>query len=229
MRIMKSAPAIAILFLLSLAGCAVTRTQGPAPSPGPASTGNPAGGAAQIDPAQIQRLKDVMIPLIQHMNHPIPLDQVQVGIIDDPSINAANAGGGKFYVTTGLLQKADNEEMEGVLAHEVAHQDLGHVAKAKALSTGLNIGTIILGQIIPGAGVIAPAVADLGVMRPYTRSEEYQADAHGVEILNREGLNGKKIMADTLTWLLQTSGPSGGFLSTHPGTEDRIKRIEAMG
>jgi predicted Zn-dependent protease len=54
----------------------------------------------------------------------------RVAVIDDPSINAANAGGGEFYVTTGLLQKANDEHLRGVLAHEIAHDDLGHVARA---------------------------------------------------------------------------------------------------
>jgi len=62
-------------------------------------------------------------------------------------------------------------------------------------------------------------------MRPFSRKEEYEADAHGVEILQRAGYDGKQVMGNTLTWLEQTSGPSGGFFATHPGTEDRIQRI----
>ncbi len=73
-----------------------------------------------------------MAPLIRAMDHPRPLDQVKVRIMDDPHINAASAGGGEFYVTTGLLQKADDSQLAGVLAHELAHDDLGHVAKAQA-------------------------------------------------------------------------------------------------
>jgi len=110
----------------------------------------------------------------------------------------------------------------------VAHADLGHVAKAQALGTGLNIGMIILDQIIPGTGLITPLVADLGVMRPFSRKEEYEADAHGVDILQRAGYKGKQVMGNTLTWLLQTSGSSGGFFATHPGTEDRIQRIHNL-
>jgi Zn-dependent protease with chaperone function len=43
-----------------------------------------------------------------------------------------------------------------VLAHELAHDDLGHVAKAQALGAGLGIGMIILDQILPGGGRITP-------------------------------------------------------------------------
>jgi putative metalloprotease len=200
--------------------CASGTSQVPSESTGPATR--------QLDPRQTERIQKVMIPLLQNMDHPIPLSQVHLTVLEDKQINAANAGGGKFYVTAGLLEKANDDQLRGVLAHEVAHADLGHVAKAQALGTGMNIGMIILDQFIPGSGYITPLIADLGVMRPFSRSEEYEADAHGVDILKRAGYPGKQIMSGTLTWLLQTSGPSGGFLEHHPGTEDRIQRIQNL-
>ena len=214
--------ALSILTLLS--ACSII------PLPGQGQT--QAGGSpptVQIDPAQAERIKRVMIPLIANMNRPLKPSEVSIGVIDSPDINAANAGGGQFYVTTGLLNRSDESQLRGVLAHEVAHEDLGHVAKTKALGTGLQIGTIILDQIFPGTGNITPIVADLGVLRPFSRKEEYDADAHGAEILKRSGYDGQKIMADTLTWLMQSTGGSeGGFLATHPGTEDRITRVRNM-
>ena len=212
-----------------LAGCALGTSQGPSPrSPAPTASRRPTPSTRQLDARQAERLKQVMLPLIQHMNKPLPLNQVRVGILDDPKINAANAGGGEFYVTTGVLERTNDDQLRGVMAHEVAHADLGHVAKAQALGTGLNIGMIILDQFIPGSGKITPLIADLGVMRPFSRTEEYEADAHGVDILRRAGYNGKQMMSSTLTWLLQTSGSSGGFFATHPGTEDRIQRVNSL-
>jgi Zn-dependent protease with chaperone function len=219
--------AVAMSLMLLLAGCAAGTSQRTGPGE-PAAARQPAPGARQIDARQAERLRREMPPLIQNMNHPLPLNKVRVTLLEDPQINAANAGGGDFYVTTGLLEKANDEQLRGVLAHEVAHADLGHVAKAQALGTGMNIGIIILDQIIPGSGYITPLVADLGVMKPFSRKEEYEADAHGVEILNRAGYNGKQVMGNTLTWLLQSSGSSGGFFATHPGTDDRIQRIHAL-
>ena len=212
-----------------LAGCALGTSQRPSPrSPEPTASKRPTPSTRELDARQVERLKQVMLPLIQHMNKPLPLKQVRVGILEDPNINAANAGGGEFYVTTGLLERTNDDQLRGVLAHEVAHADLGHVAKAQALGTGLNIGMILLDQFIPGSGKITPVIADLGVMRPFSRKEEYEADAHGVEILRRAGYNGKQMMSSTLTWLLQTSGSSGGFFATHPGTEDRIQRVNSL-
>ena len=188
----------------------------------------PSASQASVDPAQVERLKRAMIPLIQVMNKPKSPSQVKVGIIDDPSINAANAGNGEFYVTTGLLQKASDDQLLAVMAHEVAHDDLGHVAKAQALGTGIGIGAVILDQIIPGAGRVAPIAGAL-IQRKYSRSEEYEADAHGVDLLKRVGRN-KDVMINTLTWLMSAEGGGGGggFLSTHPDTGDRIDVLRKL-
>jgi len=217
--------AAGICITLLLSGCSFT---GASRAPESATTVKEERSARHIDEAQAERISRIMVPLIQSMNHPLPLKDVKLAVLNDRTINAANAGKGQFYVTRGLLEKANDEELRGVLAHEVAHEDLGHVAKTKALGTGLSIGTLILDQILPGSGIIAPTVTKLAVMQPFSRQEEYQADMHAVDILNRAGYNGKRVMADTLTWLLRTSGSSGGFLSDHPGTDERIKRIEQL-
>jgi Zn-dependent protease with chaperone function len=208
-----------------IGGCAV-ESSNPTPAP---RAGAPAQRPAQtkIDAAQGERIKRIMVPLIAAMDKPRDLKQIKVGVMDDPSINAANAGNGEFLVTTGLLQKANDPQLTAILAHEVAHEDLGHVAKAQALGTGLSIGMVILDQIIPGSGALTPIAGAL-VSRAYSRQEEYAADRHGAEILERTGQS-KQLMIDTLTWLMQQSGPdSGGFFATHPGTEDRIDALKKV-
>jgi len=119
--------------------------------------------------------------------------------------------------------------LTAILAHEVAHDDLGHVAKQQALGAGLSIATILLDQLIPGSGAVTPIAGTL-VARAYSRSEEHEADQHGVEILRRANVpKPKEAMINTLTWLMQASGPSeGGFFSTHPGTTERIEAIQKM-
>ena len=111
-----------------------------------------------------------------------------------------------------------------MLAHEIAHEDLNHVGKAQVLAAGLGVGVAILDQIFPGSGAITPLAGEL-VFRKYTREEEYAADAHGAELLERAGGN-RQVMIDTLSWLMRESGPSpGGFFSTHPGTQERIAAL----
>jgi predicted Zn-dependent protease len=168
-----------------------------------------------------------MAPLVAAMDHPRPLNQVKVGIMDDSHVNAASAGGGEFYVTTGLLQKATDDQLRGVLAHELAHDDLKHVAKAQALGVGVGVGMIILDQVFPGSGRITPIAGAL-VTTGYSRTEEYAADRHGVDILVRAG-HSKAVMVNTLTWLIQTEGESnGGLLATHPGTQERVDALRKL-
>jgi predicted Zn-dependent protease len=221
-RILATGCALALL-----AGCSISTSPSSSPPTGPGSSRPRADrprSTRTVDAAQAQRLQRLMLPLVKAMNSPRPLNQVKIGILDDDSINAANAGGGEFYVTTGLLERARDDQLLGVLAHEVAHDDLGHVAKAQAIGTGINIGTIILDQIIPGSGAIAPIAGEL-LMRGYTRKEEYAADRHGAELLERVGRD-RQLMIDTLSWLLKTTGGSGGgFLATHPATGDRIEAL----
>ena len=209
----------------SLLGCAVERQgsadERPAPRAGAPET-------ARLDVAQIRRLQHIMPPLIAHMNDPLPSDQVKITLWSDAHINAANAGGGKFYVTTGLLQKASDDQLRAILAHEIAHADLGHVAKTQTLATGMSIGTLILDQILPGAGSIAPLASEL-VLNAYSRSEESEADLHAVTIMKRAGLDGKALMANGLTWIQRTEGDSGGgFFASHPATGERIAAIRAL-
>jgi len=214
---------LAILTLVGLpTGCALesASTRSPTPQQTPhTSTSRP------LDARQTERVQRVMMPLLRATNNPRRLNEIRVRVIDDPNINAANAGGGEFQVTTGLLQKANDEQLTGVLAHEIAHDDLGHVARAQTLGTGLNIGVILLEQLIPGSSAVTPIAGAL-IANSYSRSEELEADRHGVEILRRAGYS-KEVMINTLTWLMRTSGDggSGGFLSTHPATADRIAAL----
>ena len=140
-----------------------------------------------------------------------------------------SAGRGKFIVTRGLLEKANDEQLGGVMAHEVAHQDRGHVTELQTIGAGVGIASVLLDQISPLAGAIVPVAGDLLIAKPHGRQAEYEADAHAVTILRRSGMDGKAIMTNTLTWLKQTEGSSkGGFFATHPGTDDRIQKVQEM-
>ena len=209
-----------------LVGCVgVTSSPSGSPRTGDAATAPKSSTSTRpADPAQLQRLQRVMIPLIKGMNSPIPLDKVRVALVDDDHINAANAGSAQFLVTRGLLVKANDDQLRGVLAHELAHEDLGHVAKTQTLGTGVNIGIALLEQILPGSSAITPLAGQL-ILNRYTQTEEYAADRHGAEILRRAGYR-PEIMPETLAWLTQVEGAgSGGFFATHPGTKERIEAL----
>jgi predicted Zn-dependent protease len=216
-----------------LAGCAGLQSTAapdnrPAPAPA-AGRSTPAPSSGRVDPQVATRVSRIMVPLLKAADREYRLDQVKLGIIDDPGLNAANAGSGQFYVTRGMLERANDEQLAAVLAHEVAHDDLGHVGKAQALGTGVGIGAAILDQIFPGVGQVGGAVAGTLITRAYSRQEELQADRHGVDLLRKAGWP-KEAMERTLEWLkTQTGGGSGGgFFATHPGTDERIAALRKL-
>jgi Zn-dependent protease with chaperone function len=187
----------------------------------------PNGGRSSVSRDQLERLRRVMLPLIKATNHPRRLEQIHVKILEDVRINAASAGDGEFYVTSGLLNRANDDQLRGVLAHEIAHDDLGHPAKAQVLGTGLGLGVMLLDQLIPGSRTVAPIAGTL-IAGSYSRPQEFEADRHAVQILRRAGYS-KNVMADALGWLLQAQGNSGGgILSTHPATSDRLQALKRL-
>jgi Zn-dependent protease with chaperone function len=223
---------VAAPLALGLAGCqGLDPGQSPSGGYGPQSSYGQAAGntpLATLPPAQAQRLNAIMAPLLAHMNRPLRPDQVKVTVMADSHVNAANGGAGDFYVTTGLLQKANDAELRAILAHEIAHADLGHVNKMQTAGLGVGIGAAILGALWPGTEQLAPIAGEL-VLSHYSRTEESAADQHGVEILNRAGYPGRQMMVSALTWLANTEGNNGGgFFETHPATSDRIRALSAM-
>ena len=217
-----------------LAGCAgLQSSAAPGTRSAPAPTAGrsaPAPSGGRVDPQVASRVSRIMIPLLKAATREYRLDQVKLGVIDDPALNAANAGGGQFYVTRGMLEAANDEQLAAVLAHEVAHDDLGHVGKAQALGTGVGIGAAILEQIFPGVGQLAGPVAGTLITRAYSRREELEADRHGVDLLRAAGWP-REAMERTLVWLkTQTDGGAGGggFFSTHPGTDERIAALRRI-
>ena len=216
----------AILAIL-LSGCVVADGAAPRADSRNDDRRQPA-NTRQVDSRQAERFYRIMTPLLKNMDRPKSPKDVRIGIIDEADINAANAGGGEFYVTTGLLEKANDEQLRGIMAHEIAHDDLGHVAKAQGLGVGLNLGVILLEQLIPGSSAVTPIAGSL-IARGYSRNEEYAADRHGVEILQRAGYS-KDVLINALNWVSRSSGGGGGggFLSTHPATEDRIAQLQKL-
>lgn len=194
----------------------------------PSSAPSSSPSSRSVDPYAVERLRRVMVPLFRGMNQPCRVEQTRVGIINQDEINAANAGNCEFYVTMGLLRRANDDQLRGVLAHELAHQDLGHVAKAQVLGAGLGILAAGLQQLFPGAGALAPIAGEL-VVRGHSRNEEFSADRHAVGILQRTG-HSKDDLVDALSWIRRASGGGGGggFLSTHPALDDRIATIQKL-
>jgi predicted Zn-dependent protease len=176
---------------------------------------------------QMDRVRRVMLPLLRVTNHRLPVDDIRVSILDNSEINAASGGDGQYYVTRALLSQANDDELRGVLAHEIAHEDLGHPARAQMVGAGVGMGVALLEQFFPGSSALAPLAGSL-ITNNYTRPMELEADRHAVTLLERAGYS-KQTMIDTLSWLARQNGDSGGgFLSSHPATSERIQALRAV-
>ena len=156
-------------------------------------------------------------------------------IEDDKQANAWCMPGGKIAVYTGILKYTQDEQgLAVVMGHEVAHALARHGNErmtaqlgVAALSIGLAVGlsghdpttrNLFLGAF--GAG------ASVGVMLPFSRSHETEADKLGLQLMARAGYDPNAAIP---FW--KRMGESGGqkppeFLSTHPSNETRIRNIE---
>ena len=216
--------------VLALAGALVSGCAG-LPLPDGASSPQEQGSGPRmatepVTPQDAARLRRIVEPLARAADK--PPQRVSVGILSDKSINAANAGGGEFYVTRGLLDRASDEQLLAIMAHEFAHNDLGHVAKAQRVEAGVQLGAAILEQVIPNSAIITPIAGTL-ITRAHSRSEELEADRHAVTLLKRVG-SSKQALENALAWLARTSGggEGGGWFATHPGTNDRIQALRQL-
>jgi predicted Zn-dependent protease len=126
-------------------------------------------------------------------------------------------------VHTGLLATADNEaQLASVIAHEVGHIEGRHLIKQLRQNA-------IAASVAEAAGLDNSRLIQLGVelavRRPRSRQDEYQADELGFASLGRAGYAQAEMVAFMEKLLGSRSAPT--VLSTHPATDDRIRRLEA--
>jgi Zn-dependent protease with chaperone function len=138
---------------------------------------------------------------------------------------------GTFYVTDGLLRLPPSV-LDAVIAHEVAHEVLGHVGSRRALALTLSASFGAAGVIAPGAGLADLLVNPLAV-RAFSRRQELAADRKAVEILWDMGYRApRRTLADALRTVDRT-GPKpkeglGGLFDTHPSLGERLAALEPL-
>jgi len=149
-------------------------------------------------------------------------------VYETPAVNAWAMPNGCVRVYTGLLDKATDDEVRGVIGHEIGHVKLGH-SKAK-LKTALLASAAREGAAASGNGkVSALAGSQLGglveavVNSQFSQKEESEADEYGYHFMVRH-----KYDATAMVTLFRKLPGSGGLTSTHPGSEARAQNIEKL-
>jgi predicted Zn-dependent protease len=157
-------------------------------------------------------------------------------VIDDPKQqNAFALPGGKVAVYTGLYPIAqDTAGLAVVMGHEIAHVVARHGAERMSQGLAAQTGGAILGGLVgsgPSANLIMAAYglgAQLGVLLPYSRTQESEADHIGLILMARAGYDPRAALA---FWERMERAASGGgppeFLSTHPNHGTRTEQIRA--
>lgn len=181
--------------------------------------------------AYVQRIHD---RLIAASSPPAPgMEQIKLTVLDSPVVNAM-ALPGHVYVTRGLLALANSEaEIAGVLGHEIGHIYERHTAQRVSRSNLAGLGAAAV-AILTGeqdTAQLAGQAAQLYLLR-FSRSQEYEADMVGVQMLASAGYDpiGQAEFLDTLgKWSSLESSIAGvqrppEFLNTHPNTPERVRR-----
>lgn len=186
-------------------------------------------------------LNDMAAPLVKAAG--LEPGNVEIVLVNDPSVNAFVAGGQAVYINSGLINAADSAiEVQGVIAHELGHITGGHAVTnyGGKEATGISILSLLLGAAAAAAGggeaamgvLMAGQQAALGKYLAYSRIQEATADAAGAQYLSAAGISGrgsieffKKLENLEFRYGYRPSDDDA-FYSTHPMTGDRIATLQ---
>lgn len=188
------------------------------------------------NPALNDYVKCITAPLTAAAKDQLPVENWEVVVFKDDTANAFALPGGKIGVHTGLLKVAKSDgQLAAVIGHEVGHVIARHGNERVSQSLGTQLGlagvSAALGADNPNRGVLMGALglgAQFGVLLPYGRTQESEADLIGLDLMSRAGFP----PAESVELWKNMKEASGGkappqFMSTHPSSDTRIKDLEA--
>lgn len=159
----------------------------------------------------------------------------EVVVFDSKQVNAFALPGRKIGVYTGLLSVANNQHMlAAVVGHEIGHVIAKHsnerLSTQFATQQGMAILQSVSGEMTENKKLLLGVLglgAQYGVILPYGRTQESEADVIGLELMAKSGFDPQQ---SVLLW--QNMGKASGsqppqFLSTHPSNQTRIRDLQA--
>jgi len=184
------------------------------------------------DPVILEYVNRVAQNVARNSDLKLPLT---VKVIDDPTINAFALPGGFLYVNSGVLKAADEEDqVAGVVAHEISHVALRHWASQMTKMTLLQFATIPLMFVPMGYGVYMGISEAMNFGIPvaflkFSRNDEAEADYFGLQYMYKAGYDpnsyvaffGKVVQAER-----SQPGSVPQVFADHPPTPDRIIKCE---
>jgi predicted Zn-dependent protease len=164
-------------------------------------------------------------------------DEWEMVVFAGEEANAFALPGGKMGIYEGMFEIAENDDqLAAVIGHEIGHNQADHAAErvntqvatqgvVQLVSAALQVGNVGYANLIAGA---LGAGAQFGVLLPYNRNQELEADAIGLRNMARAGYDPRGAVA---LWenMRQTPGPRpAAFLSTHPAPDARIQALKEL-
>lgn len=153
-------------------------------------------------------------------------------VFENDQPNAFVIPGNKVGVNTGMFKVVKNDDqLAAVLGHEAAHVLGKHAAERYSQQAATQLGL----QVAVGAteGRVQQAVANygglgaqLGLLLPYSRKHELEADRIGVDIMVKAGYRASEAVALWRNMQAQGGANNPEFLSTHPSDTTRISQLE---
>jgi predicted Zn-dependent protease len=158
----------------------------------------------------------------------------EFNLVAQDDVNAFCMPGGKIVVYEGLLKLvASDDELGVVLGHEVAHAVAKHSNERMSQELLTQYGAAILSEALSKKSEAVKQVGNtvfglgtqLGIMLPYSRKHEYEADRMGLVLMTLAGYNPDKAVS---FWqkMAENGSHTPEFLSTHPSDTHRIAEIE---
>jgi predicted Zn-dependent protease len=169
--------------------------------------------------------------------------QWEYNLVDSPEVNAWAMPGGKITFYSGILPiTRDEAGMAAVMAHEVAHVIARHGSERMSQQLMTQMGGQALSAVLSSRPEASQALwmkvygvgANLGVMLPYSRLQESEADHLGLIIMAMAGYDPHAAIEVWQRMAQQGGAGTPEFLSTHPSDQTRIRELtaklpEAMG
>ncbi|MCA9727694.1 MAG: M48 family metallopeptidase [Candidatus Eisenbacteria bacterium] len=162
--------------------------------------------------------------------------QWEFSLIDDPNtVNAFCLPGGKVAVYTGIMPVAQNEDgLAVVMGHEIAHAVARHGSERMTDQLALQVAGAGLESLLGGASEGSRSLvlaaygvgAQVGVLLPFGRSQESEADHIGLIYMARAGFDPHEAPRFWERMTAQGGGRPPEFLSTHPSPENRVKQLQ---
>ncbi len=159
----------------------------------------------------------------------------EVVVFEDKTLNAFALPGNKIGVHTGLIEFVDNaDQLAAVIGHEVAHVLNKHGNERASQKAALNQGMSLIGALAnptSTTGQLAMGAlglgAQYGILMPYSRLHESEADIFGLNLMAKAGF---KPGQSVVLWQKMDKASQGQtppeFLSTHPSHQTRIADLQ---